>query len=456
MMQQRAFGSLTQVRQLALLVALIACSQVVPNAAIAQVDPDEPNDPVILGVRIDGEGLLSVRISSDDPKLLYARRSALIKARAQVRRNKGKAQLGYVSLPKVFAEAKELIAAGKKLPNRVRFLGGMTKLRYVFVFPEEKDLIIAGDVEPYDAVNGARPAGLITGRPLLQLDDLVVALRTVGPGNGNNAFGCSIDPPPGAMQKISDIIKDRANRRLAKSKKADLMVDTLGPQSVRFFGIASNTRAAYVCVEADYLLKRMAMGIDPPPLAAVRRPTQRDRLQFNGLWFTPNYQPLLVSEDGNAYEIRGQSLKLHARGSEKGNAPATTGTAAYAKLFTKYFPQIAKKSPAFADLWNITDLALLASLIGQDRLQQKANWDMNWILNVDGYPVAKTLVPRTADTMAKYRTGVYIVGGVGISFGKQADAIARQKDTSGQLDNTRLRPEDKDWLLVKPQQPSRD
>jgi hypothetical protein len=204
---------------------------------------------------------------------------------------------------------------------------------------------------------------------------------------------------------------------------------------------------ALVCVEADFLLKRMAMGIDPTPAGVVLQ-HQNDRLQFNRLWLTPNFEPLLVSQDGRAYEIRGQSLQLNARGDQFADVAATAGTAGYAKNFTSKFPQIAAAVPAFADLWNITDLALLAALIGQDRLHEKAGWKLDWVLSPKGYPVPKVPVIRTTDTLAMYRAGAYIVGGVELEFAEQIHFKHRQREEDGKLLQILARPTE-GWDYVK-------
>ena len=36
------------------------------------------------------------------------------------------------------------------LPDSIRYLEGLTQVRYVFVYPEEKDLVIAGPAEEID------------------------------------------------------------------------------------------------------------------------------------------------------------------------------------------------------------------------------------------------------------------------------------------------------------------
>jgi len=424
------------------LLTLIACATALP--AQAQIDPD---DPLLLGVHIDRDGLLSMRKPTDDPKLIAVRKAALAKAKKHAKTQGNKAQLAYISLPRLFAEAKATIEAGKELPDKLKYLDGMTKLRYVFVFPDEKDLVIAGDAEPYDAADPARPIGLRTGRPVLRLDDLVVVLRTVGPGNPRGAIGCSIDPPDGAMKLVSEIIANPANRKLSKEKKSELLAESVGPQTVRFINIEPDTRVAFVCVEADYLMKRMAMGIDPTP-GPVQQVHQSEKLAFNRLWFTPNFDPLLVSKDGRAYELRGQSLQLNARGDQVEDVAANAGTAGWAKQFTRHFPQIAAAVPAYGDLWNITDLSLLAALIGEDRLHAKAGWDLEWVLDPKGYPVPKVPVIRTADTVAHYRTGAYIVGGVELQFLQHVSAKGRQHDDTDKLLQLLARPAE-GWMTVR-------
>ena len=66
-------------------------------------------------------------------------------------------EMVYVSLPRLFAEARAKLDAGEKLPDDIRYLRGMTKLRYVFVYPDDKDLVIAGTAEPIDADFPGRP-----------------------------------------------------------------------------------------------------------------------------------------------------------------------------------------------------------------------------------------------------------------------------------------------------------
>lgn len=427
--------------------ALLAALLLLASPVMGQVA--DPDDLLVAGVVIDAQGLITVRQPTRDAKVLAARKAALTKAQQQARATGQKDRLTYISLPRLFAAAKTAVDEGKEIPQEIQYLAGMTKLRYVFVYPNEKDLVIAGESEPYDATLKARPVGLRTGRPVLRLDDLVVALRTLGPGTRDGSIGCSIDPPRDAMIRVEEVLKDPANRKLSRDEKSKTLAQSVGPQTVRIIGVEPETRVAYVCVEADYLLKRLAMGVDESPVAMVKHTNQHEKMQFNRLWLMPSYEPLLVSEDGLSFEIRGQSLELRASGDQFSDAPATPGTTGYAKLFTRHFPQLAQAIPAFADLWNITDLALLASLIRQDELHVKTGWDLRWVLSRQGYPVAKVPVVREADTMAHYRTGAYIIGGVKLELTPAITAKSRQRDEAGKLKDLARRPEAGQWEAAK-------
>ena len=69
------------------------------------------------------------------------------------------------------------------LTDEMRHLAGLLRARYVFYYPETKDIVIAGPAEGWMANPSGRVVGINSGRPVLQLQDLVVALRTFGRGN---------------------------------------------------------------------------------------------------------------------------------------------------------------------------------------------------------------------------------------------------------------------------------
>jgi len=108
------------------------------------------------GVHVDAKGILRSRSVDPDPRL-----AELWKNATSIQKD---AKTLYVSLPRLFAEARRTLESGRPLPPELRHVGGLTRLQYVFVHPESKDVVIAGSAEPIDARDGYRPLGKITGR----------------------------------------------------------------------------------------------------------------------------------------------------------------------------------------------------------------------------------------------------------------------------------------------------
>ena len=76
----------------------------------------------------------------------------------------------------------------------MKHLAGLTRIEYVFYYPETQDIVIAGPAEAWIATSGNRVIGVESGQPVLELQDLIVALRTFPPNqNSNPLVYCSID-----------------------------------------------------------------------------------------------------------------------------------------------------------------------------------------------------------------------------------------------------------------------
>jgi len=350
-----------------------------------------------------------------------------------------------VSLPRLFAEARQLLAAGKPLPSRMRYLDGLVKVKYIVIDRERKDLLIAGPAEPIDDTNPLRPQGKRTGRPVLQLDDLVVALRSVGPGRKTKAFGCTLLQDPQAAARVKALQqKVRTVRAGNQRRLQQALKKAIGPLQAKFFGVPADTRFAFVCIESDYRMKRISLGREQPPVNGLRSYLSMSNggSLLNWFWFVADYPPLPVSEDGSIYEIPAHGLALKANNiAGKGANPAAEK---FAALFTQKLPEMEQAVPAFADLQNLADLALLAALIDADRLHERVGWDLGWLLNParrernepgaratgTAYRVAKVPTPRQAETLVNFKTRgrrtVTVAGGVRLSVRR---AVTRRKTT---------------------------
>ena len=84
-------------------------------------------------------------------------------------------------------------------------LAGLTRIEYVFFEPETSDVVIAGPAGAWDSDQTGRRFNLESGEPVVQLEDLAVALAATT-GAANEWFGCSIDPNPASLKKLEDCL----------------------------------------------------------------------------------------------------------------------------------------------------------------------------------------------------------------------------------------------------------
>src|SRR5215212_1780792 len=88
-----------------------------------------PNEPAVPGVWVEQDGNVRSRQVDPDNELAAIRERA--RSASQAAKNE---KLTYVSLPRLFADARAAIQAGKPVPENLRLLGGLTRLRYVLVY----------------------------------------------------------------------------------------------------------------------------------------------------------------------------------------------------------------------------------------------------------------------------------------------------------------------------------
>lgn len=380
----------------------------------------EPSEPILGGVYIDADQTVRHRQVDQSERLREMRRRMAGAARAS--RNP---TIAYVSLPSVFREVTALRQAGQPIPEKLRYLSGITRLRYVFVYPEQGDLVISGPREPIDTTHPDRPVGTISGRPVLQLGDLLTAMSLK---RGNGAFGCSIDPPRGAMEASTEVMNRytpmRSSQRPALARD---MKQAIGPQEVRLFGAPENSRMAFACVAADVKLKRHVMGIDRPPLGPAHAVETRAKAA-NRFWFSAAYEPLAQSPDKLSYQLRGPSLKVQASKLMFKTGGATPKAEHFAKTMSAQIETLAEAEPAYADLQNLADLALLCALIRTDGLDRKVNWDPSPLLKPDAYPMKRYPVPKHVETEVAFTAGSVAAGGVYITTADYARPESRVSD----------------------------
>lgn len=356
--------------------------------------------------------------------------------------------LCYISLPKLFDEMRQNVEAGREIPERMWCLDGLVQVTHVFVDPDERDLIIAGPAEPWDASDPYRPRGVRTGRPVIQLNDLIVALRHIGPGSSNRVFGCTLLPEEGAAQRIAAYQKSvRPIHPNERMQAVTAMKRAIGSFDASYYGVPTDTRYAMVSVEADYMMKRLCLGVDPIPVKGLKSHllNRIGGSLVNRFWFVADYEPLLVSEDELAYEIRGQGLKVLASDSPHGVGTSNPAAQAFADDFTRVIPELEEEDPVYADLHNLSNLAIATSLIAEDRLDQRAGWDMSWVLDEKACPVGKVQAPSKAESIVNFnrkgRMTIILGGGVSMRVGE----IVGKRSSEGTPTLTLQTVEDDEW-----------
>lgn len=436
-----------------LMAATVGASSFVP-CALAQQGTTTVQLPTF-GVAIDAAGLLSVKSFPDPGGRLRAARVAAAKS-ALPRDVAAWSDMRMVSLLRLEKAVRQAIAAGGQ-PNEVmQNLAGLQSVRYVFFYPKAPDIVIAGPAEGWAEDLSGRAVGISTGRPALQLADLIVALRAYPPRSNHRPFiGCTIDPDPNGLarlqrfqQTIPRTIPQRARQQVA-NQIAQGSRDSLGMANIRVFGVPANTHFAQAMIEADYRMKLIGIGLEPPPIrmttfiAALTVPQQAVLQRW---WFTPDYDCVRVTQDRHAMGLVGEAVQLLAEdklvGPDGQLAPAAAkpnkASELFTTAFTRKYPEIASRSPVYAQLRNLIDMLVAAAFIRQQDFYGQANWDLGILGDERNLPVqtmpAAQHVPCVVNTVWKGNRLLSPAGG-GVSI--RADEALRSdrllSDEDGKL-----------------------
>jgi hypothetical protein len=358
------------------------------------------------GVAIDADGVLRTKVYDDPGGQLMKERIAAARATLNPK------VATYSKMRKVSLNRLEraILDHESTLTDEMRYLAGLLRVRYVFYYPDSKDIVLAGPAEGWAPDPSGRVVGLATGRPVVQLQDLVVALRAFPPGGKTTPqIGCSIDPTREGLAKLQDFL--RSNRPDPNNPEPFLegMRNSRGLDLVRVDGVSPKTHFARVAVEADYRMKLIGIGLERPPVRLVSYVDRAKGSSHSALqrwYFVPDYQCVRESEDRLAMELVGDGVKLIGEEefvSQHGQRSAAAGrgdkaSQAFVNGFTKKYPELAERSPVYAELRNLVDLAVAAAYVQQQDYYAKAGWEMPFFGSEKRYPVEIYDVPKMVET----------------------------------------------------------
>lgn len=388
------------------LVSILVCGAVVALATTSGYAQQGA------GVVVDADGVLRTRVFPDPTGMLTRQRLAAAQA-ALAPDLARPSKLRKVSLNRLEAVVDQRVASGQGITDEMRFLAGLTRLRNVFFYPETGDIVIAGTAEGFMTNAAGRPVGIQTGRAILELQDLVVALRAFPPsGKPADAFVVSIDPTQEGLAKMRQFLVDISGRvtpaddqRIAMGLK-----DNLGLQTVRIEGIPRTTHFAQVMVEADYRMKLIGIGLENPPVripsyVSKANPRSIARNALCRWYFTPNYDCVRVSEDQLAMALEGEGVQLmsedefvQANGMRAASGTVDRASHEFVSTFTTKYAELAAKEPVYAQLRNLIDMSIAAAFIQQQDYYGKATWKMEVLGSEERFPVETYAEPKQVET----------------------------------------------------------
>ncbi len=420
-------------------------------------DADEPGTGTIsefeAGVRVDPKGIL-YRLTKEEQT---GRLAALgVQARtADINADMSRqSDLRMVSLTRLEAEVSRRVAAGEPVVESMKKLAGLSQIKYVFIYPESNEIVIAGPAEGWKYDTNGVAVGTTSGKPALQLDDMVTVLRTFSPGT-RQMFGCSIDPRPEGLKAVKQFVTDSQNAGPlaaggAKSW-ATKIGDKLGRQDITIYGVPSNSHVARVILEADYKMKLIGIGKleggsqvpDYFELNQAHPEFATGSIEALRWWLSMKYEAVLHSPDRTAFEIAGSSVQCKSENQhlKENGERVQTGKSEplnemFAKNFTDNYSELAAQEPVFADLKSVFDLALVAALIEREDLDGKTHWNRGAFALNGAYKSASYNVPKSVDTVVNHRVykGKDIV--VQVAGGVRADVASIVSDESFQKEST--------------------
>ena len=366
------------------------------------------------GVEVDAQGVLQKKVYADPGGQLMRQRIAAAKA-AHGPELAAFSKCRKISLTRLEQAVRD---KGGAPTDEMRYLAGLLRVRYVFYYPESKDIVLAGPAEGWVTDPAGRVVGLTSHRPVIQLQDLVVALRAFGPGKEpTQVIGCSIDPTPQGLAAMQAFLRSvgsnfaAGQEQMVAARVTEGLRTSLGLQRVSVHGVLPKTHFAQVLVEADYRMKLIGIGLEQPPVRMVSfvdqvQPAQVSRNALFRWFFVPDYQCVRMSEDHLAMELVGDGVKLvgedemvGAAGQRKAASRSNRASLAFVTSFTKRYSELADRSPVYAELRNLIDLAVVAAHIQQEGYYGKAGWHIELFGNEQEFSVETYHAPQQVESV---------------------------------------------------------
>ncbi len=401
---------------------------------------------VVGGVSVDAEGAVKSASTLERDGQLNALRRAV---EAPSDRLDHSTDLRMISLSRLQAEIARAMSADETLSEDVLFLAGLQRIEYVFVYPEQHDIVLAGPAEGWIVRDDASVVGRNSGRPVLHLEDLLTALRTTDAAR-EQAISVSIDPTPQGETRLNQVLSQvrTVGPGFNVAALEAVMRDAFGPQVVSLTTVAKDSRTAQTLVAADYRMKRLAMNLEESPVAGL--PSYMNMIRNGNAakgtqprwWMACNYDAILHSDDMLAWKLTGTGIKamtedelVDVRGERAGTGRANRTAQRWADMFTEKFDELCGYNAAFGDLRNVMDMNIVATVISGHELETVAGCDFGLLkgetggLTTPSYPTPKTIAPECSFVKGNGGWVVSASGGVELNPWQVVSQQAKSDET---------------------------
>lgn len=387
-----------------LTVLLFVCAAMLAQLTFAQ------DSGSLAGVQIDAQNVLKMQ-TYVEPSLdsLRLRKLAAAREISQDLREFNPARaVSLTRLESAIAENHGIVT------DEVRYLAGLQRIDYVFVYPETGDVVLVGPAEGWFKDVSGRVVGLTTGKPVLRLDDLVAAMRTYAPGSKDaKVIGCSIDPTQEGLARFQ-AFQQRIGTTAVPSMTEQIVNgsrEALGLQKVTVLGVNPETHFARVLVEADYRMKLMGIGLEDIPCSGMRsfvssvKPGTVARNALFRWYFVPDYERVRMSADKLAMGLDGKSVKLvgademvSADGSRKEVVVADSASRKFTQGFTRNYDKIADAVPVYAELRNLIDMSVVAAFLQETDAYGKLGWELVYFGDESKFSIETERSPKFVES----------------------------------------------------------
>ncbi len=406
-----------------------------------------------LGVAVDTNGVLTAKTFPDPTGQLNRLRLQAAKKIVPPNLHQ-KSSFRKISMRRLDAAIAVRTESGESFTEAMKTLAGLTRIEYVFVLPEQKDIVIAGPAEPWIENLAGRYVGAHSGHPIVLLEDWLVALRLFGnQSSGQPWIACSIDPTVDGLENLKKFqasLPRNIAARMQTSAAQELTTrlrKSLGDADVRVYGIDPRTNAARVMVEADFRMKAIAIGLEtaPLPIRTFIQALKGAPRHFQRWWLTPEYQCLVESQDDLGVQLVGQGVQLRTETItfdkqamiQRVNQKPSRAARTYANSFTEHYEKLARAKPVFAQLRNIIDSFVLAAWLNHRKAYDSIDWRPETLLSSKKLSLSHHPTIKKAQSLANgiWKNNVLLMpsGGVSISPGDALLATHIRTDNTGAI-----------------------